>query len=130
MKQSVARRHIMLAVAGIQKYRSNLFECGYTETFLATLHPYLFGEKCILSLLCRILDEDSMAPHDYLNARVLVSSVARDAVVLTWHAELFEPVDFSIMVGWEDEDCDQRDGQRDGVVEWLYQEMRESGELP
>ena len=55
----------------LQKYRSNAAEMGVGDDVLASINPWIFGDKCPLSALFLVLDRvndgGEMTPMEYYN---------------------------------------------------------------
>jgi len=113
MKQSEARHHLNMAISGVQKYRSNMREAGVTDDIAGMLKPVLFGERSVLLLLLKAVDSEEIAPWDYLNLRLLITTQVPEIWAFADLTELVqqEPPFAELMAaGWEEETDDDSGG--------------------
>jgi hypothetical protein len=132
MKQSEAVQHLREMMWGLQKYRSitmetlgskppgphsisdpRACELHLSEKLAGEMFPWVFGEKCPLPVLSKILDDvDSggdLAPGDYYNMMVILDRFmpeVRLSVVVARGTDSTlpqGPPDVSIMMGWDEE---------------------------
>lgn len=121
MKQSEAVQHLIEMMWGLQRYRSITMETlgpGTGELHLSQklageMWPWVFGEKCPLPALAKILDNvDSgrgLAPMDYYNMMTILDRFmpeVRLGVVVARGTDSTlpqGPPDVSVMMGWDEE---------------------------
>ena len=111
MKQSTAVRHLKVFMISLQKYRSNTLEAlGYSPDILATIMPWVFGEKCPLPFLQKILDRTdktgTLQPSDYYNMMTILHSFMREIIPIS--SMIGEPLpadppSTNVLKGWDAE---------------------------
>lgn len=127
MKRSEAAAHLGVIVLAIQRYRGigkEVFgpgsaELAFKEGDMERLWPWIWGEKCPLPLIVRVLDhyQDSgeLAFMDYFNFMFLLFTnmyVVATACITIYARQLPPGMEFpkdvlslsDVMKGWDDED--------------------------
>lgn len=111
MKQSTALQHLRIMMKMIQRARSIIRETWENETGLADLYPWIFGEKCPLLPLEKIITDAErsgiLKGCDYMNFMYLLYNFmpevrlasAIDAMGLP--DEMIRPNEY--LMGWEEE---------------------------
>lgn len=119
MKQSEATQHLREMMWGLQKYRSITTETlssgtgdiCLSEELAARMWPWVFGEKCPLPALAKILDDvdngKDLAPADYYNMMTILYRFMPEVAIA---ASLREGCSLpkgqpgiSVLLGWEEE---------------------------
>lgn len=120
MKMSEAVQHLREMLWALQKYRSITMETlgpgtgdlYLSEEFAAEMWPWVFGEKCPLPALSKILDDvdsgNDLVPHDYYNMMTILErfmpEVKLAAVAIRGGATIPEgPPNVNILAGWDEE---------------------------
>ncbi len=75
MTQEEALKHLQEMIWALQRYRSITMEqlgpetgeLHLSEEMAAEMWPWVFGEKCPLSVLVKMVDSGKVAPNDYYN---------------------------------------------------------------
>jgi len=96
----------------LQKYRANIREIGgFPDSFLAANWPWVFGEKCPLPTLSRLLDRvergERLAPGDYYNMMTVLFQFMLEIVPLgvMLGIELpTQPPSIDVFRGWDPEE--------------------------
>lgn len=115
MKKSTAAQHLRTFMAALQKYRSNALDprssVGLSEDLLATMYPWVFGEKCPLVQLSRVLDrldrEGVLEVQDYYNFRTILYKFMPEIIACSKIIGQLLPEDppsVTVLSGWDQED--------------------------
>ena len=69
MTEEQALEHLTLMMITLQKYRSTtaIELGGLTDEMAASSWPWVFGDKCPLPQLVKVLDQESVEPQQYYN---------------------------------------------------------------
>lgn len=129
MKQLQAVQHLQTFMRALQKYRSNLRDpvvgivvpdgtpgLRPTESFMAEMWPWVFGDKCPLTTIVRVLDDTTrtgtLAPMDYYNLMIIldrfmpevraVASLFEDGLAPEYKIPQGAP-NINVLRGWEAE---------------------------
>lgn len=114
MKQSEAIQHLHEFTWALQRYRSITMETlgpgtgdlHLSEEFAGEMWPWVFGEKCPLPILSKMLDDP--APLDYYNMMYILRQFMPEIllVIQTWRGpnSTFpqEMPDVNVCLGWEE----------------------------
>ncbi len=116
MKQEEALGHLREMIWALQRYRSITTETlgpGTGELYLskklaAEMWPWVFGKKCPLPVLMKMVDRGQIAPGDYYNMMTILdkfmSEVKLFALVQRGAPTIPEgPPSLDIFKGWEEE---------------------------
>lgn len=109
MRRSEARLEIESMMCGLQKTRSITAEVGLPEAMLAELCPWIWGDKCPLALLSRMV-EDDFTPMEWLNMRIIFyhfMEATAFEVSLYYQGKTdkpfpTEPPSMDVLKGWEE----------------------------
>ena len=110
MRRSEARLEIESMMCGLQKTRSIFAEVGLPETILAEMYPWIWGDKCPLALLSRMVDDD-FTPMEWFNIRTVFYHFmeATALEVSLYHQGKTDkgfpigPPSMDVLKGWEEE---------------------------
>ena len=77
MDQTEAMKHLQALMHALQRYRSIIKEnmtgiSGINDEMLATLYPWIFGTKCPLIALQKVLDRGSVNGSEFYNFMYIV----------------------------------------------------------
>jgi len=118
MKQSEAIRNLRMFMLALQRYRGitaetlgpGSGELHLSEKMAAEMWPWVFGDKCPLPILSKVLDAcdagKELAPYNYYNLMVVLHRFMPEVkVAVSINNQEFpdEMPPISIMAGWEDE---------------------------
>lgn len=119
MKQSEAVEHLRTMMRVVQRFRGISKEAlvggGWKEqvvdSLLADIQPYIFGNKCVLEALIKILDSvdagNALAPHDFYNMIYIAGSLEPSigaACQLSGRIRFPLEADYRWVLGWEPEE--------------------------
>ena len=123
MKQEEALKHLREMIWALQRYRSITMETlgpetsdfeeptaelHFSEKLAAEMWPWVFGDKCPLPVLVKMVNSGKVAPNDYYNMMYIldrfIPEVKLFALVQRGAPTIPEgPPDISIFGGWTNE---------------------------
>jgi len=109
MKKSKAAKHLTQYMQTFQKYRStSLGEVGLSEEVAGEVWPWVFGEKCSLPILAKIIGnyeaDGSLTPLDYYNQMYILYRFMPGVLAACMLTHDGFPADApGIIVNWEKE---------------------------
>ena len=125
MKQEEALEHLREMTWALQRYRSIAMETlgpntgelyiskkpatqtlHLSEKLAAEMWPWIFGEKCPLPILVKMVDSGEVAPADYYNMMFILDRFIPEvkAAAMVWRGAHTIPEglpSMSILKGWE-----------------------------
>ena len=113
MKQPEAVQHLREFMWALQRYRSITMETlgpgtgdlHLSEEFAGEMWPWVFGEKCPLPILSKMVDSEEVTPLDYYNMMYILHHFTPEiliAVQIRCSTFPQEMPDVSICLGWEE----------------------------
>lgn len=112
MTKQEARQELEAIQVGLQKTRSVMAEIGLPEETLAQLYPWIWGDRCPIPLITRLLDGD-FTTMEWFNIRTIFyhfMDAALAETMLYYHGATgkpfpTDPPDLQVVAGWEEEPC-------------------------
>ena len=112
MKQETAIEHLRVYMISLQKYRSNIeLDLDMPEDFKADAWPWIFGDKCPLPQLSKVLDlvdnGQVLNPLQYHNFMIILYRFYPEILtVMGFYTQLEMPEELPSVLelanGWED----------------------------
>ena len=113
MKQSEAEQNLRIFMLALQRYRDiGLETLGEDRDLAASLWPWVWGDKCPLPILAKILDgaetSGTLAPMDYYNMTIVLTRFMPEVLVaanlLRLQLDLPEITQAELPAPWDPED--------------------------
>lgn len=116
MEQEKALKHLREMIWALQRYRSIAMETlgpgtgelHLSEKLAAEMWPWVFGEKCPLPVLVKMVDSGKVTPADYYNMMFILHRFMPEVKLASTvqrgtHTIPKGPPDTNILRGWTDE---------------------------
>ena len=125
MTQEEAFNHVQQFTFAVQRIRSILIESyekrilddksidEIGESMLAYLHPWLFGQKCILIGLQKISNQQQLTPSDFYNLMWVANIINQKGMLMDWTPPT---PDISWIKGWDNYNQEKKEYQFNGSL--------------
>lgn len=113
MKQSEAEQNLRLFMRALQRYRDTaLGGMGVSEELAGQVWPWVFGEKCPLPTLAKVLGNaeasGKLAPMDYYNMMIVLTRFMPEVLagvnIMRLQLDLPEITEAPLPAPWDPED--------------------------